>query len=65
GDLDSETGFAIMSLAGELNREGMTIVFVTHDPRMARFAGRVIHMQDGRVLREEVNETAPAGEAAA
>jgi putative ABC transport system ATP-binding protein len=62
GDLDSETGFAIMSLAAELNREGMTIVFVTHDPRMARFAGRVIHMEDGRVLREEISAGAPAGE---
>ena len=56
GDLDSETGFAIMKLAGELNQEGMTIVFVTHDPRMARFAGRIIHMQDGQILREELDE---------
>ena len=54
-----------MSLAGELNEEGMTIVFVTHDPRMACFAGRVIHMQDGQVLREEINEVASADEAAA
>jgi len=50
GDLDSETGFAIMELATELNREGMTIVYVTHDPRMAKFAGRVIELRDGRIL---------------
>ncbi len=52
GDLDSETGFAIMELASELNREGMTIVFVTHDPRMAEFAGRIIELRDGKILDE-------------
>lgn len=50
GDLDSETGFAIMRLVKELNEEGMTVVFVTHDPRMAEFAGRVVELQDGKLL---------------
>jgi len=50
GDLDSETGFAIMRLAKELNEEGMTIVFVTHDPRMAAFASRLIQIRDGQIL---------------
>ncbi len=49
GDLDSESGFAIMSLLATLNDEGTTIVFVTHDPRMAGFARRLIHMQDGKI----------------
>jgi putative ABC transport system ATP-binding protein len=53
GDLDSETGFAIMRLMADLNREGMTIVFVTHDPRMAAFAGRTIQLCDGQILQEE------------
>jgi putative ABC transport system ATP-binding protein len=52
GDLDSETGFAIMELAADLNREGMTILFVTHDPRMAAFAGRTIKLRDGQILEE-------------
>jgi putative ABC transport system ATP-binding protein len=52
GDLDSETGFAIMGLATELNRDGMTIVFVTHDPRMAKFAQRVVELRDGKILEE-------------
>jgi putative ABC transport system ATP-binding protein len=52
GDLDSETGFAIMELATELNEDGMTIVFVTHDPRMAAFAKRVIEIRDGKMLEE-------------
>ena len=55
GDLDSETGFAIMNLVRDLNKEGMTVVFVTHDPRMAEFATRLIHLQDGQLLREESN----------
>ncbi|WP_420640857.1 ABC transporter ATP-binding protein [Candidatus Leptofilum sp.] len=50
GDLDSETGFAIMRLIAELNDEGMTVVFVTHDPRMAEFAGRTVELQDGKLL---------------
>ena len=49
GDLDSESGFAIMRLIATLNDEGMTIVFVTHDPRMAEFARRLIHIEDGKL----------------
>jgi len=50
GDLDSETGFAIMELAAQLNRDGMTIVYVTHDPRMAEFSEKLIHLRDGKVV---------------
>ena len=50
GDLDSESGLAIMGLLADLNAEGMTIVYVTHDPRMAEFARRLIHMVDGKLL---------------
>ncbi len=50
GDLDSETGFAIMELASTLNQEGMTIIYVTHDPRMAKFAERVIQLRDGKIV---------------
>ena len=50
GDLDSETGFAIMELVTQLNKDGMTVAFVTHDPRMAEFAGRVIELRDGKIL---------------
>ncbi len=50
GDLDSESGMAIMRLLAQLNKEGMTIVYVTHDPRMAEFAGRLIHLYDGKLL---------------
>ncbi len=51
GDLDSETGFEVMEIVARLNREqGTTVVYVTHDPRMARFAHRVIQLRDGRIV---------------
>ena len=50
GDLDSESGLAIMRLLATLNDEGTTIVFVTHDPIMAKFAHRLIQMYDGKLL---------------
>jgi putative ABC transport system ATP-binding protein len=56
GDLDSETGLAIMHLLNTLNQEGMTIVFVTHDARMAEFAHRVIHIFDGKLLSDKGKE---------
>lgn len=52
GDLDSKTGFEIMEIISELNKEGMTVVFVTHDPRMSEYASRVVNLQDGRLLNE-------------
>ena len=50
GDLDSESGMAIMRLLAKLNEEGMTIIYVTHDPRMADFARRLIQIYDGKLL---------------
>ncbi|MCE7938196.1 macrolide ABC transporter ATP-binding protein [bacterium] len=51
GDLDSQTGFEIMRLVRDLNqREGKTVVFVTHDPRMAEFADYTVHLLDGQIV---------------
>jgi putative ABC transport system ATP-binding protein len=52
GDLDTESGLAIMQLLARLNDEGMTVIFVTHDPRMAHFARRLIHMRDGKIYED-------------
>ncbi|RME99304.1 MAG: ABC transporter ATP-binding protein [Chloroflexi bacterium] len=53
GDLDSETGFEVMRLVRRLNQEqGKTVIFVTHDPRMAEFSDRVINMLDGKIHTE-------------
>src|SRR5215204_508342 len=53
GNLDSTNGEAVMELLRELHRGGATICMVTHDPRFARYAGRSIHLFDGRVVEEE------------
>ncbi|MDQ3007529.1 MAG: ABC transporter ATP-binding protein [Chloroflexota bacterium] len=51
GNLDSNTGVEIMHLLKELNEEGRTIIVVTHDLNVARFASRIYQMRDG-VLKE-------------
>jgi putative ABC transport system ATP-binding protein len=53
GNLDSANGEAVMELLRDLHRGGATIVMVTHDPRFARYAGRAIHLFDGRVVDEK------------
>ena len=53
GNLDSVAGEEIMMLLKSLRSEGQTIVMVTHDPRMAGYADRVVFMKDGRVVDEE------------
>jgi len=51
GDLDSETADEVMGLMQRLNQEnGQTFVMVTHDPRVAERAGRVIRMRDGEII---------------
>ena len=55
GDLDTQTSYEIMELLVQLNKErGTTIVFVTHDPRMSKFAHRVILMRDGKLEDEQL-----------
>lgn len=49
GNLDTKTGNGIMELLLGMNRRGKTIVMVTHDPKIAEFAERTIHIRDGRV----------------
>jgi ABC-type lipoprotein export system ATPase subunit/ABC-type antimicrobial peptide transport system permease subunit len=53
GSLDSAAGEVILGLLEDLNRRGATVVLVTHDPEVARRAGRVIRMIDGRALEVE------------
>jgi putative ABC transport system ATP-binding protein len=55
GALDSRTSLEIMALFQELNAQGMTVVVVTHEPEVARFARRVLRFLDGRVVADERN----------
>ena len=54
GNLDSVSGEAVMALLKELHEEGATIFMVTHDPRYARTADRVVHLFDGVVVEERI-----------
>lgn len=54
GNLDSKTGLEIIGIFQALNRQGMTIVMVTHDENMARHAGRIIRMRDGHIEQIEI-----------
>jgi len=58
GNLDSANGEAVMELLRDLHRSGATICMVTHDPRYARTADRIIQLFDGRVVEEGQNATA-------
>ncbi len=53
GNLDSKTGLEIMSLFDHLHAEGNTIVLVTHEPDIAEFAHRVVHIRDGQIFSDE------------
>ena len=53
GNLDSTNGLEVMELLSELNRQGTTVVIVTHSQRDAKFAHRVIHLLDWRIVSEE------------
>jgi len=54
GNLDSKNGIEVMNLLSELNKQGTTIVMVTHSQRDAAFAHRVINLFDGQIVTEEV-----------
>jgi len=53
GNLDTRTSVEIMALMQRLNRGGITVVLVTHEPEIAAHAGRILTFRDGRVLSDE------------
>ncbi|HEV8269830.1 MAG TPA: ABC transporter ATP-binding protein [Chitinophagaceae bacterium] len=56
GNLDTRTSYEIMALFQELNKQGKTIVFVTHEPDIAAFSSRTITLKDGKVIKDQKNE---------
>ena len=54
GNLDSKNGLAVMKLLAELNKEGATIIIVTHSERDSGFAHRIVNLFDGRIITEEM-----------
>ena len=53
GNLDTKSGDEVMAIFSELNCQGRTIILVTHEPDIAQHAGRIIHVRDGLIEREE------------
>ena len=56
GALDEETGKSIMNLFKEINKEGTTVVVVTHDANVASYCQRIIRLHDGEIVGEEQNQ---------
>ena len=52
GSLDSRSGEQVMELFGELHREGVSILMITHDPGIAAYADRTVEIRDGRIRGE-------------
>jgi len=65
GNLDSGSGGQVLDLLERLNADGLTLVVVTHDPKVARRAGRVLLLEDGRIVNrvpgERIHETLGSG----
>ncbi|TAN37469.1 MAG: ATP-binding cassette domain-containing protein [Verrucomicrobia bacterium] len=59
GNLDSTSAEEIMGILTELNRQGKTIILVTHEPDLAQYAKRIIRLRDGHLLADEPNTPRP------
>ena len=62
GNLDSKNGLEVMKLLTELNKEGTTIVMVTHSDHDAAFSHRIVNLFDGKVITEELKRSMEAAE---
>jgi putative ABC transport system ATP-binding protein len=58
GNLDTSSGAAIMQVLSDLHTSGRTVLVVTHDPRMIRFATHKIYLLDGRIVSEDDYQSA-------
>ena len=63
GALDSRTGYEIMAIFQRLNRAGLTVILVTHEPEIAAFARRILRFRDGRLVGDERAENPADAEA--
>jgi putative ABC transport system ATP-binding protein len=57
GNLDSHSGSDVLDLLGELHSDGLTMVIVTHERRVAEHAERIVHVVDGEVVGADADET--------
>ncbi len=61
GNLDRHSGQEIIALLEDLNRQGLTLIVVTHDPELGARAPRQLHMRDGRIVRDSKDDSVPRG----
>jgi len=64
GNLDTRTSYEIMMIFQELNKQGKTIAFVTHEPDIATFSGRTVTLRDGLLKKDIINENVQDAKAA-
>jgi putative ABC transport system ATP-binding protein len=64
GNLDSKTSVGVMAVLQELARDGLTVIYVTHDAEVASYASRVLVMRDGRLVSDELQTGKRAAEIA-
>jgi putative ABC transport system ATP-binding protein len=53
GNLDTQSGQEVLRIFEQLNEQGITVIFVTHDPEIAEYSKRVIHIRDGLIEKDE------------
>lgn len=56
GNLDTKTGIEIMELLKKLNNSGVTIILVTHNPELSRYASRIVEVRDGLLTEKELKK---------
>ncbi|MCA9325865.1 ABC transporter ATP-binding protein [Candidatus Saccharibacteria bacterium] len=56
GNLDSQNARLVMELLSDIHKTGNTVIFVTHNPELTRFATRVVYMRDGAIVYDEQTE---------
>ncbi len=61
GNLDSNSSRLVMELLSEIHKTGNTVLFVTHNPELTRFATRVVYMQDGAIKHDEKTRLGEVG----
>jgi putative ABC transport system ATP-binding protein len=56
GNLDTKAGNEVLCIFQQLNEQGITVIFVTHDPEIAAYSKRVIHLRDGLIEQDKATE---------
>ncbi len=55
GALDSKTGKDVLEILTKLNKEGKTIIMITHDLNLAKYAKRIVEIKDGKIIKDHIN----------